>query len=35
MQGREQGQTPAQIRAAVEARHGSDHGMAIPRPPGP
>jgi hypothetical protein len=34
MQGRKEGKTPAQIRAAIDAKHGTDHGMAIPRPPG-
>jgi hypothetical protein len=32
MQGRKDGKTPAQIRAGIDAKHGVDHGMAIPRP---
>jgi hypothetical protein len=35
MQGRQQGTTPAQIRAAIDAKYGSRHGMNIPQPPGP
>jgi hypothetical protein len=34
MQGRRDGKTPAQIRAAIDARYGTDHGMVIPKPPG-
>jgi hypothetical protein len=35
MRGTQAGQTPAQIRAGVDANYGTTHGMSIPRPPGP
>jgi hypothetical protein len=35
MQGTHAGRTPATIRAEVDAKYGTRHGMAIPRPPGP
>jgi hypothetical protein len=35
MQGTRAGKSPAQIRAGVDVKYGSTHGMAIPRPPGP
>jgi hypothetical protein len=35
MQGRQEGKTPAQIRAAIDAKHGTQHGMSIPLPPTP
>jgi hypothetical protein len=34
MQGTKAGKTPAQIRAGLDAKHGTNHGMSIPRPPG-
>jgi hypothetical protein len=35
MQGTQAGQTPAAIRAGIDARYGTRHGMSIRRPPGP
>jgi hypothetical protein len=35
MRGTGEGKTPAQIRAGVDAKYGTRHGMATPRPPGP
>jgi hypothetical protein len=32
MQGTLAGKTPAQIRAAIDAKHGTNHGMSLPRP---
>jgi hypothetical protein len=34
MEGTRAGKTPAAIRAEIDARYGTRHGMPIPLPPG-